>query len=88
MILWQAHTMPAKAVQVSIDLDLLQRIDADPEAREKGRSAFVRPAVSSYLGAKQRKAIGLAICAAYADAADASETEVSELLDPQAWPGD
>jgi hypothetical protein len=34
MILWYVDTMPAKPVQVSIDLDLLRRIDADPETRE------------------------------------------------------
>ena len=88
MILWHDDTMPAKPVQVSIDLELLRRIDADPETREKGRSAFVRSAVSSYLAAKQRKAIDRAIGAAYGDAADAMETEVSELLDAQAWPRD
>ena len=88
MILWYDDIMPAKPVQVSIDLDLLRRIDADPETREKGRSAFVRSAVSSYLAAKQRKAIDVAIGVAYGDAADAMETEVSELLDAQAWPRD
>ena len=80
--------MPAKPVQVSIDLDLLRRIDADPETREKGRSAFVRSAVSSYLAAKQRKAIDMAIGAAYGGAADAMQTEVSGPLDAQAWPRD
>jgi metal-responsive CopG/Arc/MetJ family transcriptional regulator len=78
--------MPAKPVQVSIDLELLRRIDADPETREKGRSAFVRSAVSSYLAAKQRRAIDLAIGAAYGDDADAMEAEVSDLMDAQAWP--
>jgi metal-responsive CopG/Arc/MetJ family transcriptional regulator len=88
MILWYDDIMPAKPVQVSIDLDLLRRIDADPETREKGRSAFVRSAVSSYLAAKRRKAIDVAIGAAYGGAADAMETEVSELLGAQAWPPD
>jgi metal-responsive CopG/Arc/MetJ family transcriptional regulator len=80
--------MSAKPVQVSIDLELLRRIDADPETREKGRSAFVRSAVTSYLAARQRKEVDLAIAAAYGDAADAMKAEVSELLDTQAWPRD
>jgi metal-responsive CopG/Arc/MetJ family transcriptional regulator len=80
--------MPAKAVQISIDLELLRRIDTDPETRKQGRSAFVRSAVSSYLAAKRRKAIDLAIGAAYGDAADAMEAEISGLLDAQAWPRD
>jgi metal-responsive CopG/Arc/MetJ family transcriptional regulator len=88
MILWYDDIMPVKPVQVSIDQDLLRRIDADPETREKGRSAFVRSAVSSYLAAKQRQAIDLAIGAAYGKAADAMQSEVSDLLDAQAWPRD
>jgi metal-responsive CopG/Arc/MetJ family transcriptional regulator len=87
-LLWYGDTMSAKPVQVSIDLELLRRIDADPETREKGRSAFVRSAVTSYLAARQRKAVDLAIAAAYGDAADAMNAEVSELLDTQAWPLD
>jgi metal-responsive CopG/Arc/MetJ family transcriptional regulator len=78
--------MTAKPVQVSIDLDLLRRIDADPETREKGRSAFVRSAVSSYLAAKQRREIDAAIRVAYGRAADAMEAEVADLMDAQAWP--
>jgi metal-responsive CopG/Arc/MetJ family transcriptional regulator len=88
MIMWYDDTMPAKPVQISVDLELLRRIDADPETREKGRSAFVRSAVSSYLAAKRRKAIDSAIGAAYADVADAMEAEVSDLLEAQAWPRD
>ena len=88
MILWYDDMVPAKPVQVSIDVELLKRIDADPETRERGRSAFVRSAVASYLAAKQRRAIDVAIRAAYGGAADAMETEVSELLDAQAWPRD
>jgi metal-responsive CopG/Arc/MetJ family transcriptional regulator len=78
--------MAAKPVQISIDFDLLQRIDADPETREKGRSAFVRSAVSSYLAAKQRREVDAAIRAAYGRAADAMEAEVADLMDAQAWP--
>lgn len=78
--------MAAKPVQISIDFDLLRRIDADPETREKGRSAFVRSAVSSYLAAKQRREVDAAIRAAYGPAADAMEAEVAELMDAQAWP--
>ena len=78
--------MSAKPVQVSIDLDLLRRIDADPETRKKGRSAFIRAAVSSYLAAKRRREIDAAIRAAYGRAADAMEAEVADLMDAQAWP--
>jgi metal-responsive CopG/Arc/MetJ family transcriptional regulator len=80
--------MAAKAVQVSIDTDLLRRIDADPEARQKGRSAFIRSAVASYLRAKRRRDVDAAIAAAYSGAAKAMRADVADLLDAQAWPDD
>jgi len=81
-------TMAAKPVQVSIGVELQRLIDANPETREKGRSAFIRSAVSSYLAAKQRKAVDVAIGAAYGGAAETMEAEASGLLDAQAWPRD
>lgn len=80
--------MPAKPVQVSIDVELLRRIDSDPETREKGRSAFVRAAVSSYLDAKRRREVDAAIRSAYGGAEDEVQAEVAELMDAQAWPRD
>jgi metal-responsive CopG/Arc/MetJ family transcriptional regulator len=88
ILLWYTAIMPAKPVQVSIDLELLRRIDADPETREKGRSAFVRSAVSSYLDAKRRREIDAAIRAAYGSAADDMQAEVTGLKDAQSWPPD
>lgn len=88
MFMWYDAHMPAKPVQVSIDLALLRRIDADPEARERGRSAFVRSAVTSYLRAKRRREIDAEISSAYTGAADAMLAEVADLLDAQAWPDD
>jgi metal-responsive CopG/Arc/MetJ family transcriptional regulator len=86
--MWYHDAVPSKPIQISIELDLLRRIDADPETREKGRSAFVRSAVADYLAAKRRRAIDLAIGAAYGEAADVMAAEVSGLLDAQAWPRD
>lgn len=80
--------MTAKPVHVSIDVDLLQRIDADRETREKGRSAFIRSAASSYLREKRRREIDSTIGAVYAGAADAMGAEVSGLLAAQTWPDD
>lgn len=78
--------MPAKPVQISIDEGLLERIDADPEAREKGRSAFVRAAVRFYLSAKERREIEDRLVAAYEGEADAMADEVAELIGSQEWP--
>jgi len=73
---------------VSIDEELLCRVDADPEARERGRSAFVRSAIESYLRARQRRDVDEAISTAYGQQADTMLDEVKGLLDSQAWPDD
>jgi predicted RNA-binding protein YlxR (DUF448 family) len=71
-----------------MDPDLLERIDSDPEAKEHGRSAFVRSAVELYLAARQRQRIEAGIQRAYGGQADALEAEVLELMNEQAWPED
>ena len=78
--------MPTKAVLVSIDVELLRRVDAQPETRKRGRSAFVRSAIECYLRAKKRREIDEAISTAFADNADAMLDEVDVLLDAQTWP--
>jgi metal-responsive CopG/Arc/MetJ family transcriptional regulator len=80
--------MPAKPVQISIDVTLLRRIDQDPETRKNGRSAFVRSAVSSYLEAKRRHEVDSAIRKAYAGAGDELASEMAGLIDAQTWPRD
>jgi metal-responsive CopG/Arc/MetJ family transcriptional regulator len=80
--------MAAKAVQVSLEQELLRRIDDDPETREKGRSAFIRSAVELYLRTKSRRGVDDAIARAYAGRADAMAAEVAELIPRQSWPKD
>ncbi len=78
--------MAVRPVQVSIDTELLERIDADPEVQEKGRSAFVRSALRLYLRVKQRREADARIEAAYSDQAAAMQAEVEELSGGQEWP--
>jgi metal-responsive CopG/Arc/MetJ family transcriptional regulator len=80
--------MSAKPVQVSIDTELLRRVDADVETRTQGRSAFVRSAIELYLSAKQRRQLETQIAAAYRGQADALLAEAADLIDTQAWPED
>ena len=80
--------MPAKPVQISVDNALLERIDADPETRTRGRSAFVRSAVERYLAAKERRQIEAQIAAAYRNHADALLAETADLMGAQEWPDD
>jgi metal-responsive CopG/Arc/MetJ family transcriptional regulator len=78
--------VPARPVQVSIDADLLRRIDADPEVREKGRSAFIREAVEHYFDVKERRELEASLRRAYEGQADAVLDEVAELIGTQEWP--
>jgi len=78
--------MAARAVQISLDEPLLRRIDADPQARKIGRSAFIRSAVLVYLEAKKRRSTDEAIRRAYEGKADDLLGDVADLLGAQVWP--
>ena len=78
--------MPARPVQVSMDTELLRRIDADPEVRQRGRSMFIRSAVEMYLRAKRRQEIDARIASAYAERADELLEEVVDLTGARQWP--
>lgn len=80
--------MAAKPVQVSIEVGLLELIDADPETRESGRSAFIRSAVRHYLREKEHAATDARLREAYQGKADEMLAEIADLLDRQAWPND
>jgi metal-responsive CopG/Arc/MetJ family transcriptional regulator len=86
--MWYLATMPSKPVQVSIDADLLERIDRDPETRSAGRSAFIRAAVELYLDAKRRQAVETRVARAYEGQADSLLDEIAELVDRQSWPSE
>ncbi len=75
-----------RAVQVSFDTDLLERIDDDPDARAWGRSAFIRRALRIYLEAKERRRVDDRLRDAYSGVAEAMLAEVSDLLGSQTWP--
>ena len=78
--------MVMRPIQVTLDIALLERIDADPETRERGRSAFLRAAAELYLTAKERRAIDERMRQAYDGQADAMADEIAELLGEQEWP--
>ena len=78
--------MPAKPIQISVDTELLGRIDRDPEVKERGRSAFIRSAVELYLEAKRRRWVDSQIQRAYRGQADAMLEEIEEIMVEQAWP--
>jgi metal-responsive CopG/Arc/MetJ family transcriptional regulator len=56
-----------KAIQVSFDEGLLDRLDADPEVKKVGRSEVMRRAVAVYLRQRRSDAIRDAYVRAYGD---------------------
>ena len=84
--MWQNSSMPARSVHISMDAELLRRIDADPEVRQRGRSVFIRSAVEMYLRARQRREIDEQLRNAYAGHADELLAEVGDLVGAQEWP--
>lgn len=84
--MWYIANMASKPIQISVDEDLLERIDRDPEVRKQGRSAFIRSAVELYLKAKRRREIDTEIERAYDGCADEMLDEIAGLVGAQAWP--
>ena len=69
-----------------MDAELLRRIDADPEVRQRGRSVSIRSAIEMYLRARQRREIDEQLRNAYAGHDDELRKEISDLMDAQEWP--
>ena len=84
--MWDYANMSAKAVQISVDRELLDRIDRDPQTKKQGRAAFIRDAVVLYLEAKRRRQTDARIRAAFAGQDGEILAEVEEMLEGQAWP--
>ena len=78
--------MTAKPVQISIDEELLRRIDQDPEVGARGRSAFIRSAVELYLRLREQQRIDEELESAYRGEAEAMADEIAELIEDQSWP--
>lgn len=78
--------MAAKPVQISLDRDLLARIDRDPQTRKQGRSAFIRDAVELYLSIKHRRSVDQRIAEAYREKSRELLADVEPWLGEQAWP--
>ena len=74
-----------RAIQFTIDEDLLRRVDADPEVKTKGRSAFLRAAIEERLRTKRARDIGTAYRRGYR-AAPPSDGEFRVDAGATAWP--
>lgn len=72
---------------MTIDEALLRRVDADPEVRKRGRSAFLRRLIEDYLARGREQAIRDAYRRGYGKKPPAAD-EFSVAREAQAWPED
>lgn len=66
-----------KAIQVTFDEALLERLDGLPEVRERGRSAVLREAVTAWLARKNAEDIARRYREGYGDGFPPIEDELA-----------
>lgn len=76
-----------KAIQVTLDEELIRRVDALPEVEKGGRSAFFRRIALAYLEARRRAEIRKAYARGYG-AEPVAEGELDTEPERLAWPDD
>jgi metal-responsive CopG/Arc/MetJ family transcriptional regulator len=59
------YTSNMKAIQITLDEELLARLDADEAVRREGRSAVLRQAAEEYLRNRRKRAIAQQYAKAY-----------------------
>jgi metal-responsive CopG/Arc/MetJ family transcriptional regulator len=74
-----------KAIQITVDEQLLKDLDADEEVQRHGRSAVMRRAVFDYLRKRRRKKIAEAYRRAYG-ARRAADVDWIGWTAGDAWP--
>jgi metal-responsive CopG/Arc/MetJ family transcriptional regulator len=75
-----------KAIQVMFDETLLQRLDADDEVRQSGRSAVLRRAAADYLRRRRVKRTADAYKRAYGGKRAGLDLDLKGWPDEGAWP--
>ena len=76
-----------KAIQVTMDEGLLEKLDRHPAVRERGRSAVLREAAAEYLKRREADEIARRYRAGYRDSATL-DNELDGWPDEGAWPED
>ena len=74
-----------KAIQITFDEALLERLDRHPSVRERGRSAVVREAAAEYL--KRQEDIARQYRTGYCDTSSLDD-ELEGWAAEGAWPND
>lgn len=75
-----------KAIQVTFDEALLERLDHLPEVRERGRSAVLREAAAAYLARKQADDITRRYREGYGEGFPPIEDELDGWSSQGVWP--
>jgi metal-responsive CopG/Arc/MetJ family transcriptional regulator len=75
-----------KAIQITLDEELLERLDGDEEVRRDGRSAVLRRAAELYLRQRRDDAIAAAYRRGYAEAGGIGP-EFDGWSSEGSWPG-
>ena len=73
-----------KAIQITFDERLLEKLDNDDEVKQQGRSAVIRRAVAEYLRKRRRTTIAEAYRRGYEK--KSVETDLSGWADEGVWP--
>ena len=76
-----------KAIQVTMDEALLEKLDRHPAVQERGRSAVLREAAAEYLKRREADEIARRYRAGYRDTAALGD-EFHGWPDEGAWPED
>ena len=79
--------MYMKAIQITFDEALLERLDRDPAVRERGRSAVLREAAAAYLVRKEAEVISDAYRAGYGERAEI-DADLDGWSGEGVWPQD
>ena len=81
--IWYSHIM--KAIQITFDEALLERLDRHPAVRERGRSAVLREAAIEYLKRRDAEETARRYRAGYQDTATLDD-ELGGWSGEGAWP--
>jgi len=73
-----------KAIQITFDERLLERLDSDEEVKQEGRSAVIRRAVAEYLQKRRRATIAKAYQRGYGKLPP--DSDLSGWADEGIWP--
>lgn len=76
-----------KAIQLTIDEELLRELDASDEVKRAGRSAVIRRATAEYLARAKKQAISQRYLRGYGDSG-ALGRELAGWSEEGAWPDD